>query len=207
MVDVINPSATPATIVVDSGDRHGRRDHGRAADHLAFETMTTAKDVLTNLNVHGGRMDDKFTGLSALVADAQFRTLERFGITDVAVERNGGDIRTLIAKVAGEITTQATLNAKDGIIDSAKNAAAATLLAVQNAAAAAAQLAECCCELKVGQRDQADRILAMLTDNERRNSDRRETNLKIDLSNCEQLEKIRTAILTGGVLTAAKSQA
>lgn len=195
---ILNPTSNPATIVVDSGDR--RRDYGRAADHLAYETMTTSKDVLTNLNVHGGRMDDKFTGLNTLVADAQFRTLERFGVSDVLTERNGGDTRTLLAKIAGEITTQATLNAKDGIIDSAKNAAAATLLAVQNAAAAAAQLAECCCELKIGQRDQTDRVLAAITDNERRNSDRRETNLKIELSNCEQLEKIRTMIITGGIV-------
>lgn len=180
---ILNPTSNPATIVID-GEGRGRRDFGRAADHLAYETMTTSKDVLTNLNVHGGRMDDKFTNLNNLVADAQFRTLERFGITDVAVERNGGDTRTLLSKIGGELATQATLNAKDGIIDSAKNAAAI-----------AKQVAECCCELKEKISDEAEETRELINSINTSSLERQLSDAKNALAGAQQSQGIINALL------------
>ncbi len=169
-------------------------DHGRIADGLAVEAMMTSKDVSTQLQVHANRANDDANliersienakdRLSDAIASGTNRTLEQFGLTGV-----------LIQKVAGELSTQAVLNAKDGIIDSAKNAAAATLLAVQNQAAVMAKLCECCCEIREAIRSDGDETRELMNTLARRDSERRETDLKIELSNAKQTEVLRALI-------------
>lgn len=124
-------------------------DHyGRAADHLAYESMTTPKDTIAAIGALGNRNGDSFNALErsvennksivgGLVTDSSFRALEQFGIASIRNEKLAAATDVLVQKTSGE-----------SLVDSAKNAAAAMLQAEKIASAAAMAAAHCCCELK-----------------------------------------------------------
>lgn len=67
-----------------------------------------------------------------------------------------------------------------------RHASAAVLLATQLAATAAAAAAACCCELKEKIGEDGAETRELMNEIERRHCERRETDLKIDLSNTRQ---------------------
>jgi hypothetical protein len=190
---IVNPNTSPATIVLDNKD--DSRRHGRAADHLAYETMTTSKDVLTNLNVLSNKIGDDFNtihrsieasraSVGGLVTESGFRNLEQFGLIGVQAQ-----------KIGGELTTQVTLLAKDSIIDSAKNASAAMLLAVQNQAASMAALAECCCEIKEKITSDGDSTRTLINSIHTNSLERQLSDAKNALSGLQQSQGIVNTLL------------
>lgn len=213
----------------DHGGRrgYGYDDHGRASDHMAYESITTPKDTINALNVIGNRQGDNFNTLErsventrsvvgGLVTDASFRALEQFNLLGVRAEKLSAATDVLVQKTTGEIQTQITLTAKDGIIDASKNAAAlvlqaekiasATALEAQKlASAAAAAAAECCCELKMAIaasrcdvleaiRDRGDKTDALINGIERDRQAVALVDSKIELSNCKQNEAFRAML-------------
>ena len=193
---------------------------GVAADHQAYESMTTSKDVINAINTVSNRQGDSFNAVErsiansqsageGLVTDSSFRTLEQFGVSGVLVQKTTGELNTLVQKTSGEIVTQVTLTAKDGIIDAAKNAAAITLQAeklasasvlqaFQLAAAQAAAAAECCCELKEKIGDDGDKTRELINRLEQARLAVSLVDTKIELSNTKQTDILRAFIASGG---------
>lgn len=218
------PMTDTTTSPIVEGHVHGYgRDHGRAADHLAYEAMTTSKDVIVAVGVLGNRNGDSFQALErsvenskavvgGLVTDSSFRNLEQFGLAGVQAEKLAAATDVLVQKTTGELVTQVTLTAKDAIIDAAKNAAAGALQAEKIAAAQALAAAECCCELKaliLAQacntndkiRDQGDRVTALINSTESARQAVALVDAKIELSNSKQNEQFRAMLASLSVGT------
>jgi hypothetical protein len=91
-----------------------------------------------------------------------------------------------VERVASAVVLQAEKLGSATALQAEKIASASVLLATQLAASAAAKQAECCCELKSAIHHEAEETRELMNTIDRRHGDRREQDLKIDLSNARQ---------------------
>lgn len=176
---------------------------GVQSERIGTQLGVQGEKIGSQLGVQGERIGStvglQISTLGAALGVQAEKIGNNIGIQN---EKIATDSQVLIEKTAAALCLQIATSGSAAEIQSEKLAAAANLqaerisaasalLAYQNAAAQAAKACECCCEIKEKIRCDGGETRALINELDRRNADRRENDLKIDLSNSRQNEHIR----------------
>lgn len=200
-MSLTTPTLTGATTMADTCHTNScHHDHGHAADHMAYESMTTPKDVVAAIGVVSNRQSDSAADLGRQIQDGVKEGCE-----------NRGQILSGLARVHGDLSTQAEKLGAASAVQAEKLAAASVLQAEKLAAAAALAACECCDEIKSAIaasrcdvleriREDGEKTRSLVSQIERERQAVALVDCKLEASNLRQTEVLRGLIagLAGG---------
>lgn len=160
--------------------------NGYVADLAALGAIQNSKDIASMLTILGNRMSDDFNAVNVGQANSTLATVTARADVVNSIANHAGVLGVQAEKIATDSQVQVEKVSAAIQLQSEKIASASVLLATQIAAAASKEACECCCKVQNAIHHEAEETRELLNEIDRRHSDRREADLKIDLSNARQ---------------------